>query len=64
MDEVELNNELEKITALFHDKKIDTEKLREKGITRHWVNDNFNNIKDQALLVIQKRLMICCQLQS
>ena len=53
MDRVKLNNELEKIITLFHDKKIDTEKL-EKLLDIE-VNDNFNNIKDQALLGNSKK---------
>ena len=53
MDRVKLNNELEKITTLFHDKKIDTEKL-EKLLDIE-VNDNFNKIKDQALLGNSKK---------
>ena len=52
MDRVKLNNELEKITTLFHDKKIDTEKL-EKLLDIE-VNDNFNKIKDQAFLQFKK----------
>ena len=53
MDRVKLNNELEKIITLFHDKKIDTEKLEK--LLDIGVNDNFNNIKDQALLGNSKK---------
>ena len=53
MDRVKLNNELDKIITLFHDKKIDTEKLEK--LLDIGVNDNFNNIKDQALLGNSKK---------
>ena len=53
MDRVKLNNELEKMIILFHDKKIDTEKLEK--LLDIGVNDNFNNIKDQALLGNSKK---------
>ena len=53
MNRVKLNNELDKIITLFHDRKIETEKLEKLLDTR--INDNFNDIKDQALLGNSKK---------
>ena len=48
LNRVKLNNELEKITTYFQNKKIETEKLQILLDVK--VNDNFNALKDEALL--------------
>ena len=48
LDRVKLNNELEKIVVFFQDKKIEHEKLEELLDIK--INDNFNNLKDEALM--------------
>ncbi len=48
LDRVKLNNELNKIIALFDDKKIDDEKL--KKLLDPETNSNFNILKDFALM--------------
>ena len=47
LDRVKLNNELNKILTYFQNKKLDSEKLEILLDIR--VNDNFNNLKDEAL---------------
>ena len=47
-DRIKLNNELQKITSLFEDRKLDTEKLVLLLDPR--LNQDFNNLKDEALL--------------
>ncbi len=48
LDRIKLNNELEKIIIYFQDKKIVTSKL--ETLLDLKVNDNFNILKDEALL--------------
>ena len=48
LDRVKLNNELNKILTYFQNKKLDSEKLEILLDIR--VNDNFNNLKDEALM--------------
>ena len=48
LDRIKLNNELEKIVTYFQNKKIEYEKL--EILLDIKINDNFNNLKDEALI--------------
>ena len=48
LNRIKLNNELEKITTFFQNKKLEIEKIEELLDIR--TNDDFNQLKDQALL--------------
>jgi len=48
LDRIKLNNEIEKIKLYFNDKILETNKLELLLNTK--VNDNFNTLKDEALL--------------
>ena len=47
LDRVKLENEIEKISAFFLDKKINTEKLIK--LLNNSTNDDFNELKDEAI---------------
>ena len=48
LDRIKLNNELEKIVTYFQNKKIEYEKL--EALLDIKINDNFNSLKDEALM--------------
>ena len=56
LNRIKLNNELEKITTFFQNKKLEIEKIEELLDIR--TNDDFNQLKDQALLGNKKKTNI------